>query len=56
MTPGASVLAGEVIGHGNGSLLLQLCSAPDLTAIVHNAFLGRCMAGVVSFTGFAVGV
>ncbi|MDU8357783.1 aminotransferase [Pseudomonas syringae group sp. J309-1] len=30
LTPGASVLAGEVIGHGNGSLLLQLCSAPDL--------------------------
>lgn len=31
LTPGASVLAGEVIGHGNGSLLLQLCSAPDLS-------------------------
>ncbi len=30
LTPGASVAAGELIGHANGSLLLQLCSAPDL--------------------------
>ncbi|MCI8207987.1 hypothetical protein AUC61_00430 [Pseudomonas sp. S25] len=30
LTPGASVAAGELIGHANGSLLLQLCSVPDL--------------------------
>lgn len=31
LTPGASVVAGEVIGQGNGPLLLQLCSAPELS-------------------------
>jgi len=31
LTPGASVVAGEMIGQGSGSLVLQLCSAPDLS-------------------------
>lgn len=31
LTPGASVVAGELIGQGSGALLLQLCALPDLT-------------------------